>query len=97
MAGEFQSTQFLRVAGHLQLATANLNPHEVEGLLHGKLSELDGYLWIVDDLPADANHDMLLEWSAPSSNGATLVTTRNKRLNGSGVVHPLDVLSPEQH
>jgi hypothetical protein len=95
VASESLSTQVLRIAGHLELVTAGLNPHEVEGLLHGTLSEIGRYLWIVDDLPSDANHDTLLEWSAPSSNGATLFTTRNKRLTGSGVVYPLDVLTQD--
>ena len=40
----------------------------------GRCRSSHRYLWIVDDLPAGANHDTLLEWSAPSSNAVTLVT-----------------------
>jgi tetratricopeptide (TPR) repeat protein len=96
VAGDSLSAQVLRIAGHLGMETANLTPDEAMGLLRGTLSERGRYLWIVDDLPADADHDKLLTWSAPSVNGVTLVTTRNKRLKGSGFVHPLDVLSPDE-
>jgi tetratricopeptide (TPR) repeat protein len=91
--GESWSTQISRIAGHLELATANLNPDQVEGLLRGTLSNRGRYLWIVDDLPTDAGRDMLLQWSAPSADGVTLVTTRSIRMDGSGFVHRLDVLS----
>ena len=53
------------------------------------------YLWIVDDLPSDANAAVLAQWTAPSTNGRTLVTTRGTRLDGSGKIHRLDVLTPE--
>ncbi|KAA0585923.1 tetratricopeptide (TPR) repeat protein [Azospirillum lipoferum] len=53
------------------------------------------YLWIVDDLPSDANADLLAHWTAPSTNGRTLVTTRGTRLDGCGKIHRLDVLPQE--
>ncbi|PWC88449.1 hypothetical protein TSH100_07810 [Azospirillum sp. TSH100] len=60
---------------------------------------LDGlgkpYLWIVDDLPTDANAAVLAHWTAPSTNGRTLITTRGTRLDGCGTIHRLDVLTPE--
>lgn len=60
---------------------------------------LDGlgkpYLWIVDDLPSDANAAVLAHWTAPSTNGRTLITTRGTRLDGCGKIHRLDVLTPE--
>ncbi|MDD3517880.1 MAG: toll/interleukin-1 receptor domain-containing protein [Chromatiales bacterium] len=46
------------------------------------------YLWIVDDLPA-CDRSELQRWLAPSSQGRTLVTTRNKRLDGVG--RPIDL------
>ncbi|CBS89807.1 tetratricopeptide repeat protein [Azospirillum lipoferum] len=53
------------------------------------------YLWIVDDLPSDANAAVLAHWTAPSTNGRTLVTTRGTRLDGCGTIHRLDVLTTE--
>ncbi|KAA0578513.1 tetratricopeptide repeat protein [Azospirillum sp. B21] len=53
------------------------------------------YLWIVDDLPSDANAAVLAHWTAPSTNGRTLITTRGTRLDGCGTIHRLDVLTPE--
>ena len=53
------------------------------------------YLWIVDDLPSDATAAVLAHWTAPSTNGRTLITTRGTRLDGSGKIHRLDVLTPE--
>lgn len=53
------------------------------------------YLWIVDDLPSDANAAVLAQWTAPSTNGRTLVTTRGTRLDGCGKIHRLDVLPQE--
>ncbi len=94
--GEALSTQILRIADHLGLETANLKPDQVLGLLRRELSEQDRYLWIVDDLPPDAARKMLVDWSRASVNGVTLVTTRSTRMEGSGFVHRLDVLSDEE-
>jgi hypothetical protein len=90
---EALSTQILRVVGHLGLETANQTPDQVAGLLRRTLTEKGRYLWLVDDLPPNAASRELLDWSAPTSNGVTLVTTRGMRTEGSGFVHRLDVLS----
>ncbi|UEM23985.1 toll/interleukin-1 receptor domain-containing protein [Skermanella mucosa] len=80
-------------AGNLGIATAGLGPEQVEGALKEKLADLDGYLWVVDDLPPGAGPADLNAWSAPTANGATLVTTRGTGLGGTGFVHRLGLLS----
>ncbi|UEM04932.1 toll/interleukin-1 receptor domain-containing protein [Skermanella rosea] len=80
-------------AGNLGIATAGLGPEAVAGALKEKLADLDGYLWIVDDLPPNAGSADLNAWSAPTANGATLVTTRGTGLGDAGFVHRLGLLS----
>ncbi|UEM21620.1 toll/interleukin-1 receptor domain-containing protein [Skermanella mucosa] len=91
--GQDLGTQRQGFAGNLGIAVAGRGPHEVEGALKVKLAELDSYLWIVDDLPPDAGTADLNAWSAPTANGATLVTTRGTGAGGAGFVHRLGLLS----
>ncbi|UEM02864.1 TIR domain-containing protein [Skermanella rosea] len=91
--GQDLGTQRQGFAGNLGIAVAGLGPHEVEGALKEKLAELDSYLWIVDDLPPDAGTADLNAWSAPTANGATLVTSRGTGPGGAGFVHRLGLLS----
>jgi len=94
--GVSPSAQFLRIANHLGLAMAGRSPDEVEGLLRHALAQRERYLWLVDDLQPDATAGILSDWSAPTSNGVTLVTTRNMRIDGSGYAHRLDILSYDE-
>ena len=94
--GEALSTQILRIADHLTLETANLTPDQILGLLRHKLSAMEPYLWVVDDVPSGAATEDLINWRAPSVNGVTLVTTRSTQMEGSGFVHRIDVLSDEE-
>ncbi|WP_448204975.1 TIR domain-containing protein [Azospirillum sp. sgz302134] len=78
------------------LPVQGLEPAAVAALVGRHLDSLDEpYLWVVDDLPADANAAVLNHWTAPSANGRTLITTRGTRLDGSGTIHRLDVLTPD--
>ncbi|QQP93747.1 tetratricopeptide repeat protein (plasmid) [Skermanella sp. TT6] len=94
--GQDLGAQRQGIAESLGSATAGLGPDAVAGLLKGKLAERETYLWIVDDLPPDAGTADLNAWSAPTANGATLVTTRSTALAGSGFVHRLGLLSDDE-
>ena len=85
------------IAESLGIATAGLGPDAVAGLLKGRLrAGREAYLWVVDDLPPDAGTAELNAWSAPTANGATLVTTRGTALGGSGFVLRLGLLSDDE-
>ncbi|EWY40658.1 hypothetical protein N825_34965 [Skermanella stibiiresistens SB22] len=94
--GQDLGSQIGRIAGGLGLGTAGLAPDEVAGMLKGALAARPAFLWIVDDLPPDATAAELNAWSAPTANGATLVTTRNTQLDGSGTPYRLGVLSDDE-
>ncbi|EWY38668.1 hypothetical protein N825_12715 [Skermanella stibiiresistens SB22] len=94
--GQDLGSQIGRIAGSLGLGTAGLGPDAVAGMLKGALAARPAYLWIVDDLPPDATAADLNAWSAPTAIGATLVTTRNTRLDGSGTPYRLGVLSDDE-
>jgi len=54
------------------------------------------YLWVVDDLPHHMPTAALEAWGAPSPNGHTLFTTRDRGLSAVGQVIDLGVLDPDQ-
>ncbi|UEM24925.1 hypothetical protein JL100_034890 (plasmid) [Skermanella mucosa] len=95
--GQDLGAQRQGIAESLGIATAGLGPDAVEGLLKGRLlARRETYLWVVDDLPPDADTAELNAWSAPTANGATLVTTRGTGLGGSGFVLRLGLLSDDE-
>jgi len=94
--GDALGAQILRLTDHLGLETTNKTLHQLESLLRCTLAERGRYLWVVDDLPQGASAGVLVDWSAPTGNGVTLVTTRSMHLEGSGLVHRLDVLSYDE-
>ncbi len=60
-----------------------------------KLREGEPYLWVVDDLPPGLNQEQgFTAWSAPNSNGRTLITTRSQEYAGLGVTIEVGVLEP---
>ncbi|MBC7945722.1 MAG: TIR domain-containing protein [Burkholderiales bacterium] len=68
---------------------------EIERDLGRKLGGGEAYLWIVDDLPVSLDQEQgFIGWSAPSSNGRTLITTRSQEYAGLGVTVEVDVLEP---
>jgi hypothetical protein len=88
-------TQLRGLAGRLGLAVAGRSPDEVEGLLARHMADRQiPYLWIVDDLPAQARAADVQAWQAPSGNGHTLITTRSTQLGEPGTSVRLGVLPP---
>jgi hypothetical protein len=87
--------QIYELALRFNLPVQGQEPPTVHAMVQTYLGSRPPYLWVVDDLPADATADTLRRWLAPSGNGRTLVTTRSTRLEGNGVIHPLGILAPE--
>jgi hypothetical protein len=80
-----------------QIDIAGKPPEMVAGLVQQHLAKLaKPYLWIVDDLPPQANAETVGQWRAPSGNGHTLVTTRSTQLGALGKQHRLGFLPPPE-
>ncbi|MGF7178102.1 tetratricopeptide repeat protein [Azospirillum doebereinerae] len=84
--------QFQAVASALGLEMAGHDPAAVVRLVGRHLAGREPYLWVVDDLPADADLAELQLWQAPGANGRSLFTTRNRSLDFVGGGVSLDVL-----
>lgn len=93
---QIRDRSFYELAVRLGLPVQGLAPGEVVAAVGHHMSHWPVYLWIVDDLPADAEAGLLNAWLAPTENGRTLVTTRSTRLDGSGFVLPLGILHPDE-
>ena len=82
-------------AGEFGLELAGLSPPEVGGKLRAELERPDqACLWIVDDLPAGLDEETRRRWFAPHPLARTLVTTRSRGYDASGVLG-LGVLEAE--
>ncbi|MBY0430160.1 MAG: tetratricopeptide repeat protein, partial [Rhodospirillales bacterium] len=80
-----RNAQLAAIAQGLGLEVEGGGPTQVEERLAAWLRKMERpYLWIVDDLPAQADAALLAAWQAPSGNGHTLVTTPGQGLTGRG-------------
>jgi hypothetical protein len=90
-------TQLGGLAQGLGVDIAGQTPAMVAGLVRRLMAGLaKPYLWIVDDLPPQANAETVGQWRAPSGNGHTLVTTRSTQLGALGKQHRLGILPPPE-
>jgi hypothetical protein len=90
-------TQLGGLALRQQIDIAGKPPEMVAGLVQQHLAALaKPYLWIVDDLPPQANAETVGQWRAPSGNGHTLITTRSTQLAALGKHHRLGFLPPPE-
>jgi hypothetical protein len=90
-------TQLGGLALRQQIDIAGKPPEMVAGLVQQHLAKLaKPYLWIVDDLPPQANAETVGQWRAPSGNGHTLITTRSTQLGALGKHHRLGILPPPE-
>jgi len=90
------STELYTLALTLRLPVENETPQGVRTLVRDHLAKQGPYLWIVDDLPSDADPALLDRWRAPSDNGRTLITTRGTGLADCVTPVPLGVLSDDE-
>jgi hypothetical protein len=87
--------QMLNLAFCLNLVTEPQPPPIIAARLRQYLAGRGRYLWVVDDLPADADQALLRQWQAPGGQGHTLITSRGSRLSGSGTLIRLERLDPD--
>jgi len=89
--------QIYTLALECGLHIQGLEPVMVHGMLRGYFERLkQPYLWVIDDLPAEATVADLGEWLPPSANGRTLITTRGIALGRNGATLALGVLNPAE-
>ncbi len=68
-----------RLARWLGLTVNNLDAEAIQAALRAELNRRTGrYLWIIDDIPADLDHDTFAALLAPSGHGRSLITTRSE-------------------
>ena len=81
----------LGFANHLGVRLVEGTPQEVE-LVRSALASRGPYLWVVDNPPDMLSQPALEDWLAPTQNGHTLITTRNRSWEALGVALDLEPL-----
>lgn len=74
-------TQLISLAEELGLQVDGLDLPQIRGLLASVLEKEKPhkpFLWVVDDLPPGVTVEDIGEWSAPTTLGKTLITTRSE-------------------
>ncbi|MFA7429629.1 MAG: toll/interleukin-1 receptor domain-containing protein [Rhodospirillaceae bacterium] len=84
-------------------AARDMAPKDALAALRRMLAEALGaeadappYLWVVDDLPEDADPAERNAWTAPTDAGRTLFTTRNGGLRDLGITIPVGMLETDE-
>jgi len=91
-----RDAQLIDFATGLGIDASGMNAAQVRGALGHHFERSRGpYLWVVDDLPADAGPDGLAGWQAPHPLGCTLFTTRTRRFGHVATIE-LPQLDPDE-